>query len=179
MSSARRLTAKQSLFVDAYIANGGNGTDAAMRAYDTSDRPCASVIAYQNLKHSKAVREAIGERMEEQQADLIASRDTRLAWLAGMAEDGTAPHNARIRALEILSKLAGDDRDDGDDEKSVATVFDSLVIARLPEEALKLFEILLRAMLPDDTPGYHPVDMEPICAAAEAFLEATRDGEQA
>lgn len=48
----RRLTMKQDKFVKAYIANGGNGTQAALQVYDVTtenSKHVANVIASENL----------------------------------------------------------------------------------------------------------------------------------
>lgn len=45
-----RLTMKQKIFVDEYIKSKGNGTQSALKAYDTTDKVTASVIATENLK---------------------------------------------------------------------------------------------------------------------------------
>lgn len=51
---ARNLTVKQRRFVKAYVETG-NGTEAAMQAYDTEDRHTAHAIASENLK-KKSIR---------------------------------------------------------------------------------------------------------------------------
>src|SRR3990167_1480748 len=48
MPNAQRLTLKQETFVNEYIKNGGNGTQAALQAYDTSPE-VARRIASENL----------------------------------------------------------------------------------------------------------------------------------
>lgn len=53
---AKRLTPKQILFIDAYIANGGNGTQAAEDAGYKGSRETLAADAYENLNkpHIKA-----------------------------------------------------------------------------------------------------------------------------
>ena len=46
---SRRLTTKQKAFAEEYIRNGGNGTQAAMKVYDTEDNATARSIASENL----------------------------------------------------------------------------------------------------------------------------------
>lgn len=46
---AKRLTTKQKAFAEEYIRNGGNGTQAAMKVYDTEDNATARSIASENL----------------------------------------------------------------------------------------------------------------------------------
>lgn len=45
----RKPTLKQKKFAEEYVANGGNGTQAALSVYDTVDAKTASVIAAENL----------------------------------------------------------------------------------------------------------------------------------
>ncbi len=47
------LTPKQRKFADAYVANGGNRAEAALIAYDCSNRNSARVIAHRNLNNAK------------------------------------------------------------------------------------------------------------------------------
>ena len=46
---AKKLTPKQVKFVEEYAKNGGNGTQAALKAYDVKDEKVASVVAAENL----------------------------------------------------------------------------------------------------------------------------------
>lgn len=46
---SKRLTTKQKAFAEEYIRNGGNGTQAAMKVYDTEDNATARSIASENL----------------------------------------------------------------------------------------------------------------------------------
>jgi len=46
---SRKLTPKQKVFTEEYVKNGGNGTKAALKAYDTTDISTASSIASENL----------------------------------------------------------------------------------------------------------------------------------
>ena len=46
---AKKLTPKQTKFVEEYARNGGNGTQAAMKAYNVKDESVAKVVASENL----------------------------------------------------------------------------------------------------------------------------------
>ena len=46
---SKRLTTKQKAFAEEYVKNGGNGTKAALKAYNTTDISTASSIACENL----------------------------------------------------------------------------------------------------------------------------------
>lgn len=50
MPKSDKLTMKQAKFVKEYIANGGNGTQAALKAYDTDKYETANAIAVENLQ---------------------------------------------------------------------------------------------------------------------------------
>ena len=53
----KRLTPKQDKFVQEYAKNGGNGTKAALVAYDTVDENTAHVIASENIQKPTIRRE--------------------------------------------------------------------------------------------------------------------------
>lgn len=50
MPKSDKLTMKQAKFVKEYVANGGNGTQAALKAYDTDKYETANAIAVENLQ---------------------------------------------------------------------------------------------------------------------------------
>ena len=52
---ARKLTLKQKKFADAYIATKGNGTQAALSTYNTSDYSTAATIANENMKKPEVI----------------------------------------------------------------------------------------------------------------------------
>lgn len=54
---AKKLTPKQAKFVEEYAKNGGNGTQAALKAYDTLDYSTASVIASENFTKDNVIKE--------------------------------------------------------------------------------------------------------------------------
>lgn len=49
MPKGDKLTMKQAKFVKEYVANGGNGTKAAAKAYEVKNERTATVIASENL----------------------------------------------------------------------------------------------------------------------------------
>ena len=53
----RRLTLKQSRFAKEYVANGGNGTQAALKVYNSDDYDTAAHTAEDNLKHPQIQQE--------------------------------------------------------------------------------------------------------------------------
>lgn len=56
---AKRLTTKQKAFAEEYIRNGGNGTQAAMKVYDTEDNATARSIASENLTKPNIMEELL------------------------------------------------------------------------------------------------------------------------
>ena len=65
MAKEPKTTIKQKVFIKDYTNNGGNGTQAALKAYDTTDPNVAKVIASENLTKPN-VKEAIDREMEKQ-----------------------------------------------------------------------------------------------------------------
>lgn len=61
---ARRLTSKQLLFIDAYIANGGNGTRAAEAAGYQGNEAVWAQIAYENLRKPE-IQAEIDKRLKK------------------------------------------------------------------------------------------------------------------
>lgn len=56
---SRRLTAKQKAFTEEYVRNGGNGAQAALKVYDTTDFSTASSIASENLTKPNIMEELL------------------------------------------------------------------------------------------------------------------------
>ena len=55
-----KLTLKQENYTQEYVENGGNGTKAALKAYDTDDYGTANQISIENLQ-----KPIINRRVEE------------------------------------------------------------------------------------------------------------------
>lgn len=56
---SKRLTTKQKAFAEEYIRNGGNGTQAAMKVYDTESYKTASAISVENLEKPLIIEELV------------------------------------------------------------------------------------------------------------------------
>jgi len=52
-----KLRTKQRLFIQEYIKSNGNGTQSALKVYDTIDKPTAGSIATENLKKPEIQQE--------------------------------------------------------------------------------------------------------------------------
>lgn len=61
----KKLTMKEQKFVTAYIENGGNGTKAALEAYDVGSENAAAHLASKNLR-KPAIEEILKAEMERQ-----------------------------------------------------------------------------------------------------------------
>jgi len=114
--SEPRLTHKQKLFVEAYLANP-NGTEAARVAGYKGDDAQLAVIASQNLKKLN-----IAEKVEERVSQAAMTADEVLAELADIAKadwrefieikydkdgkvvDATLRLGDKIKALELVGK---------------------------------------------------------------------------
>lgn len=114
-----KLTIKQKKFVKAYVANDGNGTKAALQAYNTVDEKTASVIASENLE-KPSVKEAIDAALEKHGitiekatqpiADgLIATRKIGFGDNAEYEVD----HSTRLKASGMALKLLGAEKGEG------------------------------------------------------------------
>ena len=104
------LTPKQENFIEAYIDNGGNGTAAALEAYNTTDTNTAAVIASENLRKPKivsALEEALPDHLLAQvhKEGLMATRPIYDKEGKLVGED--ADFNARHKYLDSAYKIKG------------------------------------------------------------------------
>src|SRR4030065_2567931 len=100
---ARKLTVKQRQFVKKYVANGGNGTRAAMAVYGTDDEHTAHQIAYENLR-KPAVKRQIELALERAGlTDDSVSELLREATVAGLGEKAT--NSDSLRGIDMLLRL--------------------------------------------------------------------------
>lgn len=99
--ASQKLTPKQRLFIKHYIANGGNGTQAAISAgYSKST---AHTQANENLKKPYIVKHL--QRMvkvKEEPLDVSAAQTIKS--IREIANDKEEPSAVRLRALELLGK---------------------------------------------------------------------------
>lgn len=56
---SKRLTTKQKAFAEEYIRNGGNGTQAALKTYETEDYKTAQNISSENLSKPIIIEELV------------------------------------------------------------------------------------------------------------------------
>jgi phage terminase small subunit len=97
----KKLTVKEKIFTTEYIKNKGNGTQAALKAYDTEDPKTASVIAAENLEKPR-VREVIDRALVK----LDLTPEWVLSKHKQIVEERSDEVMAQERALENIGKIA-------------------------------------------------------------------------
>jgi len=115
-TKTRRPTVKQERFIKEYAANGGNGTKAALVAYDTDEPRTAQTIASENLS-KPMVRREVDLLMRQvgltTRKALIAVDDaiqaTRPSTTTkdGTVIEGGPDHAIRLRSADMTFKLKG------------------------------------------------------------------------
>lgn len=76
---ARQFTAKQLLFIDAYLANGGNGTRAAEAAGYKGSEDVWAQVAYENLRKPEIEAEINRRLSQYMSADEVLYRLSEIA----------------------------------------------------------------------------------------------------
>ncbi len=97
----RELTEQQRVFVEEYLKNGRNATEAASFAFNTSSLESAAAMGHKLLKNPNvqaAIAKALGEN--------TISDEEFWAQLRDILFNSTA-QGARIRALELLADIKG------------------------------------------------------------------------
>jgi len=124
--TTRPLTIKQTKFVKAYVANDGNGRDAAKAVYDVANDNSASQLASENLSKPN-VKYAIEKALEKHHITMDAAvkpiADGLQAERVTMTEHGadvSPDHSVRLKASAMALKLMGADKDT---EKPNSVVF--------------------------------------------------------
>tara|TARA_B100000427_G_scaffold187345_1_gene155781 strand:+ start:621 stop:1019 length:399 start_codon:yes stop_codon:yes gene_type:complete len=111
--------------VDAFVNNGGNGSEAIMTAgYNCKNGNSARVLASENLKKPNVIlaieqsgyidsriinTEAIGgARKLDLAKGRISTREERAEFLTGVYLDHSFPISSRLQAVQLLGKMYGD-----------------------------------------------------------------------
>lgn len=98
------MTLKQKLFVKEYIKNGGNGTQAVLKTYNTKDYKTASVISSENLDNP-SIKSSIEEIANSQgvTSDSIIQSFNSIA----SKEVEKVSADSKIKATIELAKILG------------------------------------------------------------------------
>lgn len=98
----QKLTLKQERFVDNYIANGGNGTQAAIEAGYSEN--CATVIATENLRKPNVVQ-SMAERKKKAAEAAGWSPEFVFQKLMQWATD--PDYVPSLKAIDMAAKYSG------------------------------------------------------------------------
>jgi len=100
-----KLRTKQKLFIQEYVKNNGNGTEAVLKTYDTTNRNVAKSIASENLTKPDVQREL---------ATLLQRKELSLQTFTNKLSDITASEPAKgysgsdiVEAVKTGLKLHG------------------------------------------------------------------------
>ncbi|MBD3365894.1 hypothetical protein GF360_00970 [candidate division WWE3 bacterium] len=100
------LTLKQEKFIEEYIKESGNGTQAAINAgYDVANRQVASQISYENLRKPELQQELLRQLEEAGLNPAHVFESLREAMYAGLGKN--ARNSDSLRAIELILKLYG------------------------------------------------------------------------
>ena len=104
----KKLTLKQAKFLDVYFETG-NGTEAAVQAYDCKDRETAWSLASQTLSKLKDV---VQRMMEERGLTLPLLIDTvkgatEAKKLDDLSGEKVPDHAIRLKAVQVAGKWLG------------------------------------------------------------------------
>ena len=107
------LNSKQRAFVNIYIQTGGNAPEAAMRAYDCSDRNSARVMTYKGLHNPKVLAHLEYQlRTQEVRDEALESLKETLSWALRYArEHGHFPTLEQVE--EFKYSVLGEEAETG------------------------------------------------------------------
>ena len=115
----KKLTVKQTKFVKEYVKNDGNGTKAALAAYNTTSEDVARSISSENLA-KPSIRYEIDKALIKHNITMDAAvkpiADGLQATRAIPTADGFVEgvdHTTRLKASGMALKLMGADRQEG------------------------------------------------------------------
>lgn len=101
-----QITKKEEKFIAEYIRNEGNGTDAALAAYDTDSRADAASIASRVLKKPQ-VAEALREELARQGVTIEQIIAPVANALSATNPDGTDDYRTQLAAHDRAVKILG------------------------------------------------------------------------
>lgn len=103
---SKKLTPKQAKFVECYLANGMNGTQACIEA--GYSEKTAEVISTQNLRKLN-IQEAIQKAQAKDSEKLNITRESLLKDIQGIMQDATEDkqHSVSMKGVELMAKMLG------------------------------------------------------------------------
>ena len=127
---SKRLTTKQKAFAEEYIRNGGNGTQAALKAYNTENYNAANTISVENLQKPIVIEELIKtarrlgvteekivspviDALDSQDLDMRLKGHDRMIKMLNGKDNGLSLNIENASGIEITFKNFG-----GEDDKS-------------------------------------------------------------
>ena len=116
----KKLTIKQKKFVKAYVANDGNGRDAAKAVYDVKTDNVAASIASENLTKPN-VKQAIEQALAKHEITMDAAvkpiadglKANREIEVDGQVVATQPDHSIRLKASGMALKLMGAEKQEG------------------------------------------------------------------
>lgn len=110
-------TVKEKRFAQEYIANGGNATQAALKAYDTDSPAVAAEIGSQNLRRLDIVDELENAGLTDKKLAEAIYYGVQAFKRAGLSSELVEDWSSRAKFVEIALKLKGHLKDKTDDVK--------------------------------------------------------------
>ena len=123
---ANKLTPKQAKFVKEYVKNDGNGTKAALKAYNAKNEHTATQIAYENLTKpdiqrallkaaermgvtEEKIMQPVVDALDDESLDMRLKGHDRIVKLIGGKENGVQLNIENAKGIEISFKNMGAD----------------------------------------------------------------------
>jgi hypothetical protein len=100
----KKLTIKQKKFIDEYVANNGNGTQAIIKAYPNVTYDSARMMASDNLSKPN-IQDALHESMISNGVDVPWIIDKLKSQIAQSSQD--KQHGSAIKGTKLLADFLG------------------------------------------------------------------------
>jgi hypothetical protein len=157
--STSALSVKQRRFVAAYVSSG-NGTQAALAAYDTDDPRTAHAIASENLR-KPAIQDAVGELLEAEGLSDEKLLAIHAHYLGLCASENPRLKAIGLKALDMAYRLKG----------AYAPERHRIEAEHVPAEALERVALVLRELHEFEHPG-SPSDSGRVSDSRRYFVTA-------
>lgn len=119
-----KLTPKQAKFVKEYVRNDGNGTKAALKAYDVKNEHTANVMAAENLAKpgiqqallkaaermgitEEKIMQPVVDALGDESLDMRLKGHDRIVKLIGAKDTGVQLNIENAKGIEITFKNMG------------------------------------------------------------------------